>query len=143
MGGMAAVLGADAAAAAERLGLTVHLDRPAAFYAVGDTFFLTVQTEKDAWISVWLVEAGGRLERLIPATDGGLRLRTVAGQPLRIPKRGAFPVGDPPGRYQLRVTAEAADGGGSRSLTNADSRLAGRETREEQVLTFKVEDSHH
>ena len=138
---LAATLAIASAAAqeGEAIGLSARLDRPAPVYAVGDGLVLTVVTRRDAALRIWLRDPAGKLSRLYPSSPTGEPLGLQAGKPLRIPARGSLRVTPPEGRYELLLTAEAA--ASDRSLTSADSRLAGRSAREQRTLAFRVEDA--
>lgn len=118
------------------LGLTVSLDRPAPVYAFRDPLYLTIQTRRDAAVTIRLLDPAGNLTQVTPE---GLPLLTKAGVPQRYPKTGVLRVERPAGRYELRVSAETP-GGEGRSLTDASSRLPGRDVHEQKVVGFQVED---
>jgi hypothetical protein len=126
-----------AAQESQAIGLSARLDRPAPVYAVDDGLVLTVTARRDSSLRIWLRDPAGRLSRLYPSNATGEPLSLQAGRPLRIPSRGALRVTPPVGRYELLLTAEAA--AADRSLTSADSRLAGRQAREQRTIAFTVE----
>ncbi|WP_448661514.1 DUF4384 domain-containing protein [Sphingomonas sp. CJ20] len=132
----AAAIGA--ASPVEGIGLNVAVDRPAGVYAVGDTISLTVSVARDAAVRVWLRDPSGKITPVIPARAEGEPIRVRAGERARLPRSGGLRITPPAGKYEFLVTA-TTDGGGDRSLTDADSRLAGRAVREQRSVSFKVE----
>jgi hypothetical protein len=134
-----ATLSAAASFPAEQaIGLTVALDRPAGAYAIGDTISLTVSASRAAAVRVWLREPSGTLTPVFPDSPRGEAVHLQAGQRIRLPRTGALRITPPAGRYEFLVTA-TSEAGGSRSITDADSRLAGRDVREQRTIPFTVE----
>ena len=118
--------------------LSAMLDRPAGVYAVGDPISLSVFVERDAALRVWLRDPSGKIVPVIPPTAGGEPLHLRGGERVRLPRTGAFRITPPTGRYEFLLTATTA-APGKRSLTDADSRLAGRAAREQRTIAFLVE----
>jgi hypothetical protein len=127
-----------AATPEQAIGLKIAVDRPAGVYAVGDVIALTVSVSRDAAVRVWLREPSGKITAVIPSGPEGEPVRVRAGERARLPRSGGFRITPPAGRYEFLVTATTG-GAGGRTLTDADSRLAGREVREQRSLSFMVE----
>ncbi|MDG2528919.1 hypothetical protein [Caulobacter endophyticus] len=123
------------AGAGDAIGLTVSLDRHAPVYAFDDRLSLTIEAQRDAVVTIWLLDPSDQLSRL---TAEDQKLVVKGGVPLRYPSAKGFRVEPPAGRYELRVTAEA-DTGGGRGLGDATARLPGRDVREQKTLRFQVE----
>lgn len=118
------------------IGLRVTFSRADPVYAIGEQLGLTISAARSASIEVWELEPDGKLNKILPTR--GETLVIEAGRQLRLPLAGMnFRVGPPVGTSELHVIAKAG-ATTSRSLDTADTRLAGRNNRQEVRLRYKV-----
>lgn len=117
------------------IGLRASLDRPEPVYALGERLGLTITAAREASIEIWELDAGGKLNKILPAR--GETLLVGPGRPLKLPMPGQnFAVGPPLGVTELHIIART--GILDRSVDAADARLAGRAQRQDLKLRYTI-----
>jgi hypothetical protein len=120
--------------------VSVKLNRAAPVYAVGDGLSLTIQSNRDATVRIWLVDSAGKLSPIAPSAADDSPPRLLPGRPLRVPAKGEIKLTSVPGRYELRVTAVRRWAETRSLFETADARLPGESFRQQRSVTFVVED---
>jgi hypothetical protein len=117
------------------IGLSAQFDRADPTYALGEQLGLVIRVAMKAEIEIWQVSPTNGLEKIAPVAGV---LKATPDRPLVLPLAGMnFRLKRPLGQFELRIIARVGSET-SRYLGSAASRIAGRETREDVRLVYRV-----